>query len=173
MAAPAIGKAPWFAYFPEHYLWSVHAPAPLSMAPWGWAEIGEVDRTCRALRDGVGDSAQWWTGWTEAADRVVETARIDPSRRITAASAAVRGPTTVRPWTNESYCSCTQRLLAIEGDPSTERNASSRDMAKGDDAGSCSRSRAGQDGGEARRVYTGPSSASAAAGTRATVSPWC
>jgi dienelactone hydrolase len=75
MAAPAIGRATWFAYFPEHYLWSVLALAPLSMAPWGWGEIGEVDRTCRALRDHVGDNGQWWARWTETGDRVAEVAR--------------------------------------------------------------------------------------------------
>ena len=74
MAAPAIGKAPWFAYFPDHYLWSVLCLAPLSMAGWGWSEIGEVDRVARELRDCVGDNDQWWIRWTEAGDRVAAVA---------------------------------------------------------------------------------------------------
>jgi dienelactone hydrolase len=75
MAAPAIGRTPWFAYFPEHYLWSVLTLAALSMAPWGWAEIGEVDRVGRRLRDRVGDNDEWWTAWTELGDCVAAIAR--------------------------------------------------------------------------------------------------
>jgi dienelactone hydrolase len=44
------------------------------MAPWGWAEIGEVDRICHELRDCVGDNAKWWAKWIEAGDRVAEVA---------------------------------------------------------------------------------------------------
>lgn len=74
MVAPAIGKAPWFAYFPDHYLWSVLTLAPISMAGWGWAEIGEVDRVGRSLAGHVGDNSMWWRRWTEQGDRVAALA---------------------------------------------------------------------------------------------------
>jgi len=75
MSARAVGKAPWFAYFPENYLWSILMLAPLSMTPWGWSEIGEVDRVGRRLRDHVGDNARWWQEWTAEADRIADIAR--------------------------------------------------------------------------------------------------
>lgn len=64
----------WFRYFPDHYLWSVMMLAPLSMAPWGWAEIGEVDRVGRALRDHQGDASRWFAEWSAMADQVATVA---------------------------------------------------------------------------------------------------
>jgi dienelactone hydrolase len=81
VATPAIDKASWPAFFPEHYLWSVLTLAPLSMAGWGWAEIGEVDRVARSLRPHVGDNRAWWLHWVEEADRVAAIARIAEGTR--------------------------------------------------------------------------------------------
>lgn len=74
MAAPAIGKAEWPAFFPDHYLWSVLTLAPMSMAGWGWAEIGEVDAVARSLRDHVGDNERWTQRWIEQAEHVAAIA---------------------------------------------------------------------------------------------------
>jgi len=62
-------------------------------------------------------------------------------------------------------------MLATPGDPSTSRKASSSEAGAGASAGSSSRRRASPDGGSCWRSYSGPSSARARAGRRATTSP--
>jgi dienelactone hydrolase len=42
----------------------------LSGAPWGGAEIDEVNRVGRALRDKVGDDDAWFEEWTRMGDKV-------------------------------------------------------------------------------------------------------
>jgi dienelactone hydrolase len=68
------GPDAWWRYFPDHYLWSIMMLAPMSMAPWGWAEIGEVDRVGRALQDHQGDAQRWFDEWTAMADHVAAIA---------------------------------------------------------------------------------------------------
>ena len=50
---------PAFIYFPENYRWSMGLLLCLSGAPWGGAEIDEVNRVGRALREKVGDDEAW------------------------------------------------------------------------------------------------------------------
>lgn len=64
-----------FNYFPGNYRWSHGLLLGLNTAPWGGAEIGEVNRIGLALRDCVGDDLAWFRAWsgqaakTEAAGR--------------------------------------------------------------------------------------------------------
>ena len=52
---------PAFLYFPDNYRWSMGLLICLSGAPWGGAEIDEVNRVGLALRDKVGDD--FWLMW--------------------------------------------------------------------------------------------------------------
>jgi dienelactone hydrolase len=61
---------PAFLYFPDHYRWSMGLLLCLGGAPWGGAEIDEVNRVGRALRDNVGDDAAWFAEWTRMGERV-------------------------------------------------------------------------------------------------------
>ena len=54
---------PAFIYFPENYRWSMGLLLCLSGAPWGGAEIDEVHRVGRALKDSVGDDEAWFAQW--------------------------------------------------------------------------------------------------------------
>lgn len=57
-----------FTYFPNNYRWSHGLLIGLNMAPWGGAEIGEINRIGLRLRDRVGDDNAWFREWsTEAA----------------------------------------------------------------------------------------------------------
>lgn len=67
-AAPA--HANWFTYFPEDYRWSAALVGVLTTAPYGGAEIGEVDRVGRRLRDRVGDDEAWFLAWREEGERL-------------------------------------------------------------------------------------------------------
>lgn len=61
---------PAFLYFPDNYRWSMGLLICLSGAPWGGAEIDEVNRVGRALRDRVGDDDAWFDEWTRMGDRI-------------------------------------------------------------------------------------------------------
>ena len=61
-----------FTYFPENYRWSHGLLIGLNMAPWGGAEIGEVNRIGLRLKDRVGDDGAWFAEWAREA-RAVET----------------------------------------------------------------------------------------------------
>ena len=43
-----------FTYFPENYRWSHGLLIGLNMAPWGGAEIGEVNRIGLRLKNRLG-----------------------------------------------------------------------------------------------------------------------
>jgi hypothetical protein len=65
---------PAFIYFPTNYRWSMGLLLCLSAAPWGGAEIDEINRIGRALKDKVGDDAAWfersgraWARWSRRA----------------------------------------------------------------------------------------------------------
>jgi len=60
-----------FTYFPENYRWSHGLLIGLNMAPWGGAEIGEVNRIGLRLKDRIGDDDAWFREWAREA-RIVE-----------------------------------------------------------------------------------------------------
>jgi len=60
-----------FTYFPDNYRWSHGLLIGLNMAPWGGAEIGEVNRIGLRLKNHVGDDDAWFREWTREA-RTVE-----------------------------------------------------------------------------------------------------
>jgi alpha-beta hydrolase superfamily lysophospholipase len=60
-----------FLYFPENYRWSHGLLIGLNTAPWGGAEIGEVNRIGLRLKDKAGDDDAWFREWTREA-RIVE-----------------------------------------------------------------------------------------------------
>lgn len=60
-----------FTYFPDNYRWSHGLLIGLNMAPWGGAEIGEVNRIGLRLKKSVGDDDAWFREWTREA-RIVE-----------------------------------------------------------------------------------------------------
>jgi dienelactone hydrolase len=64
-----------FMYFPDNYRWSMGLLLALSGAPWGGAEIGEVNRIGRMLKDKVGDDDAWFREWTAMAEAVEATGR--------------------------------------------------------------------------------------------------
>ena len=61
---------PAFLYFPDNYRWSMGLLICLSGAPWGGAEIDEVNRVGLALRDKVGDDNAWFEEWTRMGDQI-------------------------------------------------------------------------------------------------------
>jgi pimeloyl-ACP methyl ester carboxylesterase len=67
---PDRSNDPAFLYFPDNYRWSMGLMICLSGAPWGGAEIDDVNRVGRALRGKVGDDDAWFTEWTRMADRI-------------------------------------------------------------------------------------------------------
>jgi dienelactone hydrolase len=66
---------PAFLYFPENYRWSMGMLLCLSGAPWGGAEIDEVNRVGTALRGRVGDDAAWFEEWTKMGEKVEAAGR--------------------------------------------------------------------------------------------------
>ena len=56
-----------FTYFPDNYRWSHGLLIGLNMAPWGGAEIGEVNRIGLRLRNCVGDDDAWFREWAREA----------------------------------------------------------------------------------------------------------
>lgn len=61
---------PAFLYFPDHYRWSMGLLICLSGAPWGGAEIDEVNRVGRALAGRVGDDDAWFTEWSRMGEAI-------------------------------------------------------------------------------------------------------
>jgi dipeptidyl aminopeptidase/acylaminoacyl peptidase len=64
-----------FTYFPDNYRWSHGLLIGLNMAPWGGAEIGEVNRIGLRLKDKVGDDDAWFREWTREARKVEDAGR--------------------------------------------------------------------------------------------------
>src|SRR5205809_1092388 len=58
-----------FTYFPDNYRWSHRLMLALGSAPWGGAEIDEVNRTGLRLRQRMGDERAWFEEWTRTAER--------------------------------------------------------------------------------------------------------
>jgi dienelactone hydrolase len=83
---------PAFIYFPTNYRWSMGLLLCLSGAPWGGAEIDDVNRVGRALADRVGDDDAWFAEWTRMGERVEvqgQDARAK-GHKLTAASCLMR-----------------------------------------------------------------------------------
>jgi hypothetical protein len=64
-----------FTYFPENYRWSHGLLIGLNMAPWGGAEIGEVNRIGLRLKKCVGDDDAWFKEWSREARTVEDRGR--------------------------------------------------------------------------------------------------
>ena len=64
-----------FTYFPENYRWSHGLLIGLNMAPWGGAEIGEVNRIGLRLKKCVGDDDAWFREWAREARKVEDAGR--------------------------------------------------------------------------------------------------
>jgi dipeptidyl aminopeptidase/acylaminoacyl peptidase len=64
-----------FTYFPENYRWSHGLLIGLNMAPWGGAEIGEINRIGLRLKDHVGNDDAWFREWAREARAVEERGR--------------------------------------------------------------------------------------------------
>lgn len=64
-----------FEYFPGEYRWSHGLLLGLNSAPWGGAEIGEVNRVGLKLRDKVGDDGAWFDAWSAEAAKVEAAGR--------------------------------------------------------------------------------------------------
>jgi dienelactone hydrolase len=83
---------PAFLYFPDNYRWSMGLMICLSGAPWGGAEIDEVNRVGGALRDKVGDDDAWFAEWTRMGDMIEARGRAAETdgHKFTAASCFLR-----------------------------------------------------------------------------------
>ncbi len=64
-----------FTYFPGNYRWSHGLLIGLNMAPWGGAEIGEVNRVGLRLKKCVGDDDAWFLEWAREARTVEDRGR--------------------------------------------------------------------------------------------------
>jgi dienelactone hydrolase len=83
---------PAFLYFPTNYRWSMGLLICLSGAPWGGAEIDEVNRVGRALTDRVGDDHAWFEEWARMGDKIEARGRdeLGMGHKLTAASCFMR-----------------------------------------------------------------------------------
>ena len=82
----------YFMYFPDSYRWSAEMLAILSTAPYGGADIAEVDRAGRKLRGRVGDDEAWFEVWREGGDVLYRRSQQEEARgrKLTAASNYLR-----------------------------------------------------------------------------------
>ncbi len=82
----------WFMYFPGNYRWSAALALVLGSAPYGGAELGEVDEVGRSLAGRVGDDEAWFSAWVAMGEGV--RARADAAaaagRNLTAAAGYLR-----------------------------------------------------------------------------------
>ena len=83
---------PAFIYFPTNYRWSMGLLLCLSGAPWGGAEIDEVNRVGRALSDRIGDDDAWFEEWARMGERIEARGREQESEghKLTAAACLMR-----------------------------------------------------------------------------------
>jgi len=78
-----------FNYFPGNYRWSHGLLIALGGAPWGGAEIDEVNRIGLRLKDRAGDDdVAWFNEWTGEAERIENLghAEADNGHSLTAAA---------------------------------------------------------------------------------------
>ncbi|HEY5378912.1 MAG TPA: prolyl oligopeptidase family serine peptidase [Pseudolabrys sp.] len=64
-----------FTYFSDNYRWSHGLLIGLNMAPWGGAEIGEINRIGLRLKLCVGDDDAWFREWAREARDVEDRGR--------------------------------------------------------------------------------------------------
>ena len=64
-----------FVYFPDNYRWSHGLLMALNMAPWGGAEIGEINRIGLRLKRCMGDDEAWFREWTLEALKLEDRGR--------------------------------------------------------------------------------------------------
>lgn len=64
-----------FRYFPTDYRWSHGVLLALSSAPWGGAEIGEINRIGLRLRGHEGNDETWHAAWAAEARKVEDAGR--------------------------------------------------------------------------------------------------
>lgn len=79
---------PAFLYFPTNYRWSMGLLLNLSAAPWGGAEIDEINRVGRALKDKVGDDNAWFEEWARMGDKIEARGRDEEKKGHTLTAAA-------------------------------------------------------------------------------------
>ncbi|HKX19450.1 MAG TPA: prolyl oligopeptidase family serine peptidase [bacterium] len=77
-----------FMYFPDHYRWSHGMLHAFGAAPWGGAELDEVNRTGLRLRGRAGDDRAWFEEWTRTAEAVERAGRERGARGHVASAAA-------------------------------------------------------------------------------------
>jgi len=77
-----------FTYFPEDYRWSHGLLIGLNAAPWGGAEIGEVNRIGLRLKAHIGDDKAWFREWTREAEKLESAGRAKLAAGHTASAAA-------------------------------------------------------------------------------------
>jgi hypothetical protein len=75
-------NANWFKYFPENYRWSAGFLLPLSTAPWGSCDIGEVDQVGTRLKRKIGDDAAWFREWIRIGKELEAKAAEAASKRF-------------------------------------------------------------------------------------------
>jgi pimeloyl-ACP methyl ester carboxylesterase len=91
MASPPVSVAKpgelSFMYFPEDYRWSHGVLIGLNSAPWGGAEIDEINRIGLRLKGKVGDDTAWFQEWAREARKVENAGRahIFAGRKFTGA----------------------------------------------------------------------------------------
>jgi dienelactone hydrolase len=92
VSSPAETTAKHFTYYPGNYRWSAEMMVILSTAPYGGAELSEVDRIGRSLRDRVGDDEAWFEAWRDGADLLRKLAEglETKGHKLTAASNYLR-----------------------------------------------------------------------------------
>lgn len=90
--ADAMKTPNYYMYFPDNYRWSVEMLAILSTAPYGGAEISEVDRAGRKLRGRIGDDEAWFEVLREGGDILYKRSQAEEARghKLTAASTCLR-----------------------------------------------------------------------------------
>ena len=79
---------PAFIYFPTNYRWSMGLLLNLSAAPWGGAEIDEINRVGHALKDRVGDDKAWFEEWVRMGDKIAARGRDEEKKGHTLTAAA-------------------------------------------------------------------------------------
>jgi hypothetical protein len=81
-----------FMYFPQDYRWSHGVLIGLNAAPWGGAEIGEVNRIGLRLKNSVGDDHAWFREWTREAETVEAAGRahLSAGRKASASAYLLR-----------------------------------------------------------------------------------
>jgi dienelactone hydrolase len=70
MNTVAPSTANWFTYYPDDYRWSSAIGSMLGSASMGGADIGEIDRAGRRLKDRLGDDEAWFAEWCRLGEEV-------------------------------------------------------------------------------------------------------